>query len=161
VSHEDIFPYISRIHARKGANALLVVTNDAWYPASNEPVQHFANSLFRAVETRLPMIRIGNSNYSVVVDPSGRMRQTVFRTQDGRPDPGIRKRGCAVAALACSHSPEQTFYTRYGNVFIGLCGVFFAVVLMLSLQNWRTFHQAFEDAWKPDPSGSVSGERNG
>ena len=148
ICYEDIFPYISRIHARKGANVLLVVTNDAWYPTSNEPVQHFANSLFRAIETRLPMIRIGNSNYSVVIEPTGQIRETLFRTADGKPDPGLQKRGSGIMALKFQDFPKPTFYTRYGNLFIGFCGVFFAIVLMLALQNWRTFHQSFEDALK-------------
>ncbi|MBO4630583.1 MAG: apolipoprotein N-acyltransferase [Lentisphaeria bacterium] len=157
VCYEDIFPYISRIHARKGANVLLVVTNDAWYPTSNEPVQHFANSLFRAVETRLPLIRIGNSNYSVLVEPTGQLRQTLFHTPEGKPDPGVQKRGCSIVELSYSCSPVQTFYTRYGNVFVGLCGACFAIVLMLALQNWRTFHQAFEDAFKPISTGQHPG----
>jgi len=151
ICYEDIFPYISRIHARKGANALLVVTNDAWYPTSNEPVQHFANSLFRAVETRLPMIRIGNSNFSVVIEPAGHVSGALFRSADGRFDPGIQKRGCGVLTLNYRKNPVPTFYTRYGNVFIGLCGAVFAVLLLFALQNWRTVHQAYEDAFTPEP----------
>ena len=147
ICYEDIFPYISRAHAKKGANILLVVTNDAWYPTSNEPVQHFANSLFRAIETRLPMVRIGNSNYSVLIAPTGHVTQTVFRTEDGKPDPGIQKRGCSLIRLAYRTIPGQTFYTKYGNVFIGVCGAFFLIVLMLALQHWRKYHQAFEDAF--------------
>ena len=147
VCYEDIFPYISRAHTRNGANILLVVTNDAWYPTSNEPVQHFANSLFRAVETRLPMIRVGNSNFSVVIEPTGHVSQTLFRTADGKLDPGIQKRGCGIINAGFRKCPAMTFYTKYGNVFIGLCSAFFAVVLMFALQNWRTYHQAFEDAF--------------
>ena len=151
VCYEDIFSYISRAHAKKGANILLVVTNDAWYPTSNEPVQHFANSLFRAVETRLPMIRIGNSNFSVVIDPTGHVSRTLFRTGDGRLDPGIQKRGSGILDLRYQEFPRKTFYTRYGNIFIGLCAAVFLIVLMFSLQNWRRFHQAFEDTLQNKP----------
>lgn len=151
ICYEDIFPYISRTHAAKDANVLLVVTNDAWYPTSNEPVQHFANSLFRAVETRLPMIRIGNSNYSVVIEPTGHLRESLFRTAGGKLDPGIQKRGSGILDLRYQEFPRKTFYTRYGNIFIGLCAAVFLIVLMLSLQNWRSFHQAFEDALQNKP----------
>ena len=122
------------------------MTNDAWYPTSNEPVQHFANSLFRAIETRLPMIRIGNSNYSVVIEPTGHVSAALFKTPDGKFDPGVQKRGCGIMTLKYRNSPPQTFHTRFGNVFIGLCGALFAVLLLLSLQNWHKFHQTFEDA---------------
>ena len=155
ICYEDIFPYISRAHARAGANILLVVTNDAWYPASNEPVQHFANSLFRAVETRLPMIRAGNSNFSVVIEPTGQVSDSLFRTSDGKLDPGVQKRGSGVLTLRHVQSPPQTFYTRYGNLFIGLCSAVFVLVLSAALMNWRTYHQAFRDAFgrkeRPDP----------
>ncbi|MBO4648581.1 MAG: apolipoprotein N-acyltransferase [Lentisphaeria bacterium] len=143
ICYEDIFPYISCAHARAGANLLLVITNDAWYPTSNEPVQHFANSTFRAVETRLPMVRIGNSNYSVAIEPSGRSRGLFDRE-----DPGLQKSTCGLLTLDCRAFPQQTFLTRYGNVFIGVCAALFALLLAASVQNWRTFHQAFEDARK-------------
>ena len=146
ICYEDIFSYISRAHARAGANLLLVVTNDAWYPTSNEPVQHFANSLFRAVETRLPMVRIGNSNYSVAIEPSGRVRGL-----SDPADPGIQQSTCGLLTVDCRAFPQPTFLTRYGNVFIGVCAALFVLVLAAALQNWRTFHQAFEDARKTTP----------
>ena len=93
------------------------------------------------------MIRIGNSNFSVVIEPTGHVSRTLFRTADGKLDPGIQKRGCGIMKLGFRKCQPMTFYTKYGNVFIGLCGAFFAVVLMFALQNWRTYHQAFEDAF--------------
>lgn len=72
ICYEDVFAYAAREHVRNGANFLLVLTNDAWYPESSEPEQHYINSVFRTVETRLPMVRAGNSNYSVLIDPFGR-----------------------------------------------------------------------------------------
>ena len=149
ICYEDIFPYISRAHAKRGANALLVVTNDAWYPSSNEPVQHFANSIFRAVETGLPMIRIGNCNYSAVIAPTGRILSSVFRKQNSASwDPGRFEQGCAVLTLPAEKNPALTFYTRYGDLFIGVCIFYCIIILAAALVNCRTYHKVFADIFE-------------
>ena len=137
ICYEDIFAYISRAHALKRANALLVVTNDAWYPTSYEPYQHFANSVFRTVETRLPMLRCGNSNYSVVVGPNGKLQSIAGKT------PGKFERVSQILEFRCPLDPEPTFYTRYGNLFIGICAGVFLLIFLWSILNWRTYKATF------------------
>lgn len=154
ICYEDIFAYISRAYAIRDANALLVVTNDAWYPSSNEPVQHFANSLFRAVETRLPMIRIGNADYSAVIEPTGKVSGALFQTPAGHPDPGRTERASGILALTYQDDPQPTFYTRYGNLFIGFCGSYALLILAFALLNWRLYHQFMADVFKrPEENG--------
>ncbi|MDD3118804.1 MAG: apolipoprotein N-acyltransferase, partial [Victivallales bacterium] len=82
ICFEDVFPYIARKEAQLGANLLAVITNDAWYPVSSEPEQHLANSIFRTVETRLPMVRCGNNSASCLIDATGIIRDTIFHTKD-------------------------------------------------------------------------------
>ena len=149
ICYEDIFPYISRAHAKRGANALLVITNDAWYPTSNEPVQHFANSIFRAVETGLPMIRIGNCNYSAVIAPTGKVLSSVFRKKDSSAwDPGRFERGGEVLDLPYEKNPPLTFYTRYGDLFVGGCIFYCFLILCMALVNCRNYHKAFADSFE-------------
>ena len=62
ICFESVFPFLSRGHAVNGANLLLILANDAWYPTSWESDQHFANGLFRGLEMRLALLRGGNSN---------------------------------------------------------------------------------------------------
>lgn len=76
ICYEDVFSEISANFARSGANLLLVLTNDAWYPESSEAEQHLANAVFRTVETRLPMIRAGNSSCSCLILPNGKILET-------------------------------------------------------------------------------------
>ncbi|MDR0932095.1 MAG: apolipoprotein N-acyltransferase, partial [Victivallales bacterium] len=40
ICYEGIFSYLTRKFALRGANVLLVLSNDAWYPVSSEPEQH-------------------------------------------------------------------------------------------------------------------------
>ena len=125
ICYEDVFPYISRREALAGANLLLVVTNDAWYPVSSEPEQHYVNSLFRTIETRLPMVRCGNSNYSVYIDPFGRLVDSVGRREasSGRFEnaPGMKVSDASKFAVSVHPNPPKTFYTRFGDVFVLVC----------------------------------------
>jgi len=130
ICYEDVFAYTAREHARNGANLLTVITNDAWYPVSSEPEQHYINSIFRTIETRLPMVRAGNSNYSVLIDPYGRLIDSVFKTFDSNGDatyyPERQKSGNAKFIVPVPRGPELTFYTRFGNIFVLLCAIIFA-----------------------------------
>lgn len=117
ICYEDVFPYTARNQVRSGANMLLVITNDAWYPTSYEPIQHYANSVFRTVETRLPMVRCGNSDYSVLIDALGRTVDSIYE------DPGLKKSGSKKFIVPVPQKHEMTFYTRYGNLFVLLCSL--------------------------------------
>lgn len=72
ICYEIIFP--DEIEsAQAGANALLNVTNDAWFGLTPGPWQHFQQARVRAVETGLPLIRAANNGISAVVDERGRI----------------------------------------------------------------------------------------
>lgn len=49
------------------------VTNDAWYAVSPGPYQHLSQTVFRAIEEGLPMIRSTNTGFSAIIDPVGRI----------------------------------------------------------------------------------------
>ena len=118
ICYEDIFPYITSSHAANGANLLLTITNDAWYPTSFEPRQHFANSIFRAVENNMPLLRVGNMDYSCWIASDGRVGDSLFHTEDGKADPGIRKRGCGVIRVPVRKHVPCNHHLRNSNLFI-------------------------------------------
>lgn len=147
ICFEDVFAYVARTEARLGANMLLVITNDAWYPTSSEPEQHLANSIFRSIETRLPMVRNGNNSATCMIDPSGRIAQNIFMIKDektGKSVPDVARRGEGIAefTVKVARHPRQTFYTRFGDVFIALCGLLVLWAASTALWSWRREKEA-------------------
>lgn len=138
ICYESVFPFLSRGHAVNGANLLLTIANDAWYPTSWESDQHFANGLFRAVELRLPQVRSGNSNYSTLVSPIGELMDTISL---GRPE-----RAAKVFRVPVPLDPKPTFYARFGNLFIVFCGFLAFCALVSASVNWKLYRTAQADA---------------
>ena len=151
ICYEDVFAYAARELVRNGANFLLVITNDAWYPTSTEPEQHYANAVLRTVETRLPMLRCGNSNYSVLIDQFGRTIDSVTKSLD--PETGMfeltpweQKSAAAVLTVNVPKHYTPTFYVKYGNVFVLLLWVVFAGGMAVSVRNILTFRKLADTA---------------
>ncbi|KRD73150.1 apolipoprotein N-acyltransferase [Ensifer sp. ENS10] len=70
VCYEAIFP--DEIDgAARGTDALLNITNDAWFGDTPGPRQHFHQAQLRAIETGTPLIRAANSGISAIVDARG------------------------------------------------------------------------------------------
>ncbi|MEO5376880.1 MAG: apolipoprotein N-acyltransferase, partial [Magnetococcus sp. DMHC-6] len=70
ICYEAIFPEEVRQLARAGAKWLINITNDGWFGEEAKP-QHMAMTRMRAVENRLPLIRVANTGISVVFDYLG------------------------------------------------------------------------------------------
>jgi apolipoprotein N-acyltransferase len=152
ICYEDVFAYAARELVRNGANFLLVITNDAWYPTSTEPEQHYANAVLRTVETRLPMLRCGNSNYSVLIDQFGRTVDSVTKRID--PETGLfeltpweQKAASAVMTVRVPKHYTPTFYVRFGNVFVLVLWVIFAGGMAMVMRNNWVFRK---NADKPE-----------
>jgi apolipoprotein N-acyltransferase len=91
VCYEGIFPELARDYVRNGARILVNITNDAWYGRSSAPYQHFSIAVFRAVETRTPLLRAANTGITAIIDQNGHVRTMTglfvegFRTGEVRP----------------------------------------------------------------------------
>lgn len=141
ICFESVFPYISRGEARRGANLLVVLSNDAWYPTSCEPAQHLANAVFRSVETGLPQLRCGNNSTGCLIQPSGYISDCLFKEQDEKtglmlPQPVRRGRTAGVIPVTVEVKPAYAPFVRYGNVFIGFCWLLAAGGFGLAVSNW-------------------------
>lgn len=131
ICFEDVFPDLCRRFVVEGAQLLVNVTNDAWYKKSAGAYQHMANSVFRAIENRVPLVRCANTGYSCFIDSRGRI---VSHIAGGEAD-GIFVQGFKTEKVRPRHPEEsRTFYTRYGDVFAWGC--FAVTVVAMAVAFW-------------------------
>jgi apolipoprotein N-acyltransferase len=118
ICYEDIFPSLARESVRSGAELLAVLTNNAWFGEGSAAYQHAAHSVLRAIETRRPVIRCGNSGWSGWIDEYGNVRTTVVN-DDGT----VYFRGGQTVTVSrdLRWRGRQSFYTEHGDWFIILC----------------------------------------
>lgn len=143
ICYEDIFPSLAADSVREGAQVLFVITNDAWYGEEGAAYQHAAHSVLRAVETRRPLVRVGNGGWSGWIDENGNIR-SVLQSNTG----SVYFRGSEVVEV--SYIPhtlrEQTFFVRYGNWFIWVCAA--VVILFLLLLRRAPPDREEEEEWE-------------
>lgn len=81
ICYEVIFPWIAT--AAERPEWLVNVTNDGWYGNSPGPYQHLATARLRAIEQGLPLARAANTGISAIIDPYGRVLQSLPLGQRG------------------------------------------------------------------------------
>ncbi|MFH1791189.1 MAG: apolipoprotein N-acyltransferase, partial [Candidatus Omnitrophota bacterium] len=121
ICFEDIFPGLSSELAKKGAEFLVNITNDAWFGKTGAPFQHVQSSVFRAVENRLPVVRAANTGVSCFIDQKG----GVFGAVE---EAGARTFVDGYAMAEIFPSESRTFYMMYGDIFIVVCLAVFVTV---------------------------------
>ena len=119
ICYESVFADEVREFAELGAEVLVNVSDDGWYGDTSAPWQHLNMVRMRAIENRRWILRDTNNGVTSVIDPYGRVRQSIARHQ--------------VDALPASYGfrDDVTYYTAHGDTFAWLC-----VVVALGLIGW-------------------------
>lgn len=125
ICFEDTVPTLSRNAVKAGARLLVLMTNDAWFNGSIEPVQHLNQSVFRAVENGVPMVRAANSGVSCVVDAVGRIKRL---ESDGEV---ADFSGFLMMPVAVPERPLSSPYTQFGDWLLAVPGLFAALCVLL------------------------------
>ena len=132
ICYEGVFGYVTRAHVGNGANVLLALSNDAWYPASSEPEQHLANATLRAVECGVPMIRVGNNGGTGVLTRRGEFTQ-ILAVPGTEKRPELRRgRGYRLLEVQIVAEPFRTLSVRWGDWFPWLLVCWSVIVLAVS-----------------------------
>jgi apolipoprotein N-acyltransferase len=82
ICYEVIFPEEEMPPGERGG-WIVNVTNDAWFGYSTGPFQHLQESRVKAVEEGLPLVRAANTGISAVVDPVGRVIDSLPLGREG------------------------------------------------------------------------------
>ena len=117
ICFEDTVPQLSRAAVKAGARLLVLMTNDAWFNGSIEPVQHLNQSIFRAVENGVPLVRAANSGVSCAVDAVGHVKRLESDGIVADFD------GFLVTQVAVPEVPLPAPYTRFGDWLLALPGL--------------------------------------
>ena len=131
ICFDDIFSDTSRGFALNGANILSTITNDSWFHQSAGGAQHTAQSILRAVETGLPLIRCGNTSESMVVLPDGSIPHILLNPEDQ----SRFSRGSLIADVPFTIDPKPTFYLKHPFLSPTILSILsFSILFYLLLQ---------------------------
>lgn len=108
ICYEAIVPSFYRKVANHSIQGVINLTNDSWFGPTSEPYLHGSLTVFRSLETKLPMVRATNTGLSFSVDSLGRQSST---TQVYSPQ-------IFLTELKIPISPPQTIYLQYGDWFV-------------------------------------------
>jgi len=120
VCYEDAFPDGARDFALSGARALVNLTNDSWAPGTASRTQHLSLAVFRAVETRLPLVRAGNDGATAAISSRG---EVLALLAIGPPS--------VLQAEVRLGTGGQTLYTQAGDWFaVSACLVLLGALVL-------------------------------
>ena len=118
ICYELIFPDYVREFVRKGAEFLVVISNDSWWGNTSGAYQLAAYTRLRAVENRRWIVRCANGGISAIIDPAGRMYDKTEMYTAVTFTGGIKT------------LDDRTFYVRYGDMVGSFCLVGFGLTVV-------------------------------
>lgn len=118
VCYESIYGEYCTGYVRKGAKALCVVTNDAWWGKTAGYVQHCSYSSLRAIETRREIARCANTGISCLINRRGEQRNGLAYWEKGTVEGSLRL------------YDGQTFFVRHGDIIGRVCSFLFLLLLL-------------------------------
>lgn len=132
ICFESSFPNHFRKFVREGADAMGILTNDAWFAGTALPELHLAMAPLRAVENRISVFRCANGGFTCAIDKYGRIytRFVTPKTSDE----------FLIADVALSDG-KTTLYTRYGDWLPIICALIsLSFIIYLLIKRFQTTH---------------------
>ncbi len=152
ICYETVIPHVIRRQANTLGHAastppdvLVNLTNDAWYWGSSELDMHLACGVFRAIETRTPLVIAANGGISAWIDQCGRIR-----AQSPRQTPDV------IIADVGEVSSDEVLYMKFGDWFAALCLICCVVFAVIGWQGQR--RAKVESALPPTPKTPIDPE---
>lgn len=104
ICYESIFGEFVTEYVKKGANLILIITNDGWWGNTPGFKQHLQYGGLRAIETRRSIARSANTGISCFINQRGDVLQA---TEWWKP---------AVIKGSINLNTDETFYMRNGDI---------------------------------------------
>ena len=135
ICFEDTDSAQMRELAKMGARVLFFITNDSWFSHSVEAEQHAWQAVARAIETGLPVVRVGNSGVTGTIMPDG--KTSWLFGPNGRPL--VDREGTMMDKVVIRSTPTPTLYTSSGDWPLGIA--FALLILSMILVKYKAHHE--------------------
>ena len=118
VCYESVYGEYYTGYVQKGAKAMAIITNDAWWGNTPGYRQHLSYASLRAIETRRAIARCANTGISAIISPSGEIL---------KPTPWWEQ--ASIKSYVPLRS-DLTFYVTHGDITGRICTFIFVLLLM-------------------------------
>ena len=99
--------YSGNLTSNNNFNFIMNISEDGWFGKSIGPKQHFAHSIFRAIESGKYVFRSANNGISAIINPLGEIEQQIDFANSGYID------------FEKMRDLDRTVFSKYGNtIFI-------------------------------------------
>lgn len=118
ICYESIYGEFCTGYVNKGAKALTIITNDAWWGNTPGYRQHLSYACLRAIELRRDIARCGNTGISAFIDQKGRIVQSSPWWEE------------ASLRGSLNLNSELSFFARHGDIPGRICSFIFVLMLL-------------------------------
>lgn len=129
ICYESVYGEYYTGYVRKGARAMTIITNDAWWGNTPGYIQHLRYASLRAIETRRSIARCANTGISAFIDQRGEILET---------SPWWKQ---AVMHGSINLNDDMTFFVRNGDITGRVCTfVFWLLTAALAVRvalSWK------------------------
>ena len=116
--------YSERIQKIKNYDFIVNISEDGWFGKSIGPKQHFAHSIFRAIENGKYVIRSSNNGMTAIINPIGIVEKKIDYGKDGYLD------------FNESKIIKPTLFSKYGNKIFGFI-ILLYIFLIFSFNRFK------------------------
>lgn len=118
ICYESVYGEYCTGYVKKGARALVIITNDSWWGNTPGYRQHLTYASLRAIETRRDIARCANSGISAIINQRG----------DVVDESEWWNREVMVGKI--NLSDVETFFVKHGDLAGRICTVAFLALLL-------------------------------
>ena len=118
ICYESVYPEYYAGYVRKGARAMTIITNDAWWGDTPGYKQHLSYACLRAIETRRAIARCANTGISAIISPGGEIVASTPWWE-----------ACTLEGKIPVRD-DITFFVAHGDITGRLCTFVFILLLM-------------------------------
>lgn len=129
ICYESVYGEYYTGYVRKGAQAMTIITNDAWWGNTPGYRQHLRYASLRAIETRRSIARCANTGISAFIDQRGDILETSQWWKQ------------AVMHGSINLNDDMTFFVRNGDITGRVCTFVFwlltAALAVRAVLSWK------------------------